>query len=32
MNTDKITLIGLGKLGLPLLTTFASSGQKNSRY
>ena len=28
MNTDKITLIGLGKLGLPLLTTFASSGQK----
>ena len=28
MKTDKITLIGLGKLGLPLLTTFAFSGQK----
>jgi UDPglucose 6-dehydrogenase len=28
MNTDKICLIGLGKLGLPLLCTFAKSGQK----
>ena len=28
MNTDKIALVGLGKLGLPLLTTFACSGQK----
>ena len=28
MNTDKISLIGLGKLGLPLLGTFAYHGQK----
>lgn len=28
MNTDKISLIGLGKLGLPLLATFAKNGQK----
>ena len=28
MNTDKISLIGLGKLGLPLLSTFAYHGQK----
>jgi UDPglucose 6-dehydrogenase len=28
MNTNKISLIGLGKLGLPLLSTFAKNGQK----
>lgn len=28
MNTEKISLIGLGKLGLPLLLTFAKNGQK----
>ena len=28
MNTDVISLIGLGKLGLPLLSTFAYNGQK----
>jgi UDPglucose 6-dehydrogenase len=28
MNTNKISLIGLGKLGLPLLATFAKNGQK----
>ena len=28
MNTNKISLIGLGKLGLPLLATFANNGQK----
>jgi len=28
MKKDKIALIGLGKLGLPLLTTFAKNGQK----
>ena len=28
MNIEKISLIGLGKLGLPLLCTFANSGQK----
>lgn len=28
MKTDKISLIGLGKLGLPLLSTFAKNGQK----
>lgn len=28
INTDKICLIGLGKLGLPLLCTFAKNGQK----
>ena len=28
MNIDKISLIGLGKLGLPLLVTFANNGQK----
>lgn len=28
MNTEKISLIGLGKLGLPLLSTFANNGQK----
>lgn len=28
MNIDKISLIGLGKLGLPLLATFAKNGQK----
>jgi UDPglucose 6-dehydrogenase len=28
MKTDKISLVGLGKLGLPLLSTFAKNGQK----
>lgn len=28
MNTNKISLIGLGKLGLPLLATFGKHGQK----
>jgi len=28
MKIDKISLIGLGKLGLPLLVTFANNGQK----
>jgi UDPglucose 6-dehydrogenase len=28
MNTNKISLIGLGKLGLPLLSTFGKHGQK----
>lgn len=28
MNLDKISLIGLGKLGLPLLSVFAKHGQK----
>ena len=28
MNIDKISLIGLGKLGLPLLVTFANNNQK----
>jgi UDPglucose 6-dehydrogenase len=28
MNTNKISLIGLGKLGLPLLATFGKNGQK----
>lgn len=28
MKTDKIALIGLGKLGLPLLSTFAKNDQK----
>ena len=28
METNKIALIGLGKLGLPLLSTFAKNGQK----
>jgi UDPglucose 6-dehydrogenase len=28
MRTDKISLVGLGKLGLPLLSTFAKNGQK----
>ena len=28
MNINKISLIGLGKLGLPLLVTFANNGQK----
>ena len=28
METNKISLIGLGKLGLPLLSTFAKNGQK----
>lgn len=28
MNTDKISLVGLGKLGLPLLATFAKNNQK----
>lgn len=28
MNLNKISLVGLGKLGLPLLTTFAKNGQK----
>jgi UDPglucose 6-dehydrogenase len=28
MNIDKISLVGLGKLGLPLLVTFANNNQK----
>lgn len=32
MNTDKISIIGLGKLGLPLLTTFAKNNQKVIGY
>ena len=28
MNTNKISLIGLGKLGLPLLATFGKNNQK----
>ncbi len=32
MNIDKISIIGLGKLGLPLLTTFAKNNQKVVGY
>jgi UDPglucose 6-dehydrogenase len=32
MNVDKISIIGLGKLGLPLLTTFAKNNQKVIGY
>lgn len=28
INTERISLVGLGKLGLPLLATFAKNGQK----
>ena len=28
MRTNKISLVGLGKLGLPLLSTFAKNEQK----
>lgn len=28
MRTEKISIVGLGKLGLPLLVTFAKNGQK----
>lgn len=32
MNTNKISIVGLGKLGLPLLTTFAKNNQKVIGY
>ncbi len=32
MNIDKISIVGLGKLGLPLLTTFAKNNQKVIGY
>ena len=32
MNIEKISIVGLGKLGLPLLTTFAKNGQKVVGY
>ena len=32
MKVDKISLVGLGKLGLPLLCTFAKNGQKIVGY
>jgi len=28
MRIEKISIVGLGKLGLPLLVTFAKNGQK----